>query len=820
MDENKDYSKELNRVIDYVKEILINEFPNNLISIPYITLSILDNKNCHANLMLDNCMMSDSIHELRSIYEDLVKSNMNIQANKDDAKFDGNVERLLDLSRNEMDRTNGKEVGTEHVLLALINDANGFTEHNIFRKFGVEYNFLLEKCKNSIDTNVYKERKLKKPSLKSQVNMKHSAVSVNVEEIKKYTTNISEEVRNGTIDEIIGRDAEISEIIKILSRRNKNNVILVGGGGCGKTSIVYKLASMIENGDVPTVLEGKEVIMLNAMELVAGTTLRGMFEERVTSLFNEISATDKYILFIDDMQNVLRSVSKEKDSDLSSMLPSILNNRNVKVICAINYKDYKNTVESNNTISRKLQKIVIEPSTKEDSINILMKVKDSYEKFHNVTYSEETIAKAVELSARYITDRALPDSAIDVIDIAGASASITYNHDEVVKELKKRLNEIDRMKQDAMNNGDFEQVDDLVKEETMINVDLSEHKRQLAKADNKIVSITEDDIAKTISELTKIPVNRLSIDEKKQIATMDETIKKSVVGQDEAVESICKVIKRNKVGLSNENKNIGTFLLVGPSGVGKSLIAKKLAEQIFGDEKALVRIDMSEYSEKSSISKLIGTSAGYIGYENGGLLTEAVKHKQYCVLLLDEIEKANQEIHNLFLQLFDEGRLTDGSGQLINFKNVVIIMTSNVGARQASELGSGVGFVKKENEYKKSIIDKELKNKFTPEFLNRIDKIVYFNNLSNENLKDIVKLELNKFKTRLNKINYNIIYNDNIIDYVHEKAISEKEFGARPITRIVQNVIEDKVTELMLSKEYEKNYTFSASCQNNYVSIV
>jgi ATP-dependent Clp protease ATP-binding subunit ClpC len=388
-----------------------------------------------------------------------------------------------------------------------------------------------------------------------------------------------------------------------------------------------------------------------------------------------------------------------------------------------------------------------------------------------------------------------------------------------IQNTKKRMRQIEEEKNEALNNGDFEKIDSLTIEENVLASDLSDYKRDIKKLNVNVIDISEDDVADVVSEITKIPVSKLSTNEKAKIAHIDEILKKSIVGQDEAVDSVCRVIKRNKVGLGDRNKTMANILLAGPTGSGKTLIAKKLAEEIFGDEKALIRIDMSEYSEKNSVAKLTGAAPGYVGYENGGQLTEQIKHKQHCVLLLDEIEKADQEVYNIFLQLFDEGRLTDSSGQIVNFKNVIVLMTSNIGARKAAELGSGLGFVSNEDSNKKSIIEKELKKKFTPEFLNRLDQIVYFNSLSDDNLKNIVKLEINKFNDRLNNIEYNITYTDDVVDYIHVEAVKKKEFGARPIIRLIQKNIEDKITELMLENEYKPNYTFSASCVNGEIVI-
>jgi ATP-dependent Clp protease ATP-binding subunit ClpC len=386
--------------------------------------------------------------------------------------------------------------------------------------------------------------------------------------------------------------------------------------------------------------------------------------------------------------------------------------------------------------------------------------------------------------------------------------------------MRKRLIEINKERSERLNKGDFEFIDSLNKEENFLKKNISDFNREVEKDKTKYsINITLDNIATSISDMTNIPINKLTLNEKEKIANIENVLKESVVGQDEAIEAVSRIIKRNKVGLGDKNKTLGNLLLLGPSGSGKTLIAKKLAEEIFGSDKALVRIDMSEYSEKNSVAKLTGAAPGYVGFENGGQLTEAIKNKQHCVLLLDEIEKADKEVYNLFLQLFDEGRLTDSAGQMVNFKNVIVLMTSNIGAKQASEMGKGLGFVTDESSNKKSIIEKSLKQTFTPEFINRIDQIVYFNSLSEDNLKEIVKLEINKFIKRLNELNYNLTYTEEVVEHLHSFAIKQKEYGARPIIRLIQDKIEDQITDLMLKNEYEENYTFVATYENEGIII-
>ena len=814
MEKNTEYKD----ILAYMLDILGNEFPTAEFTPEYIMLAILDNPRCHANLVMDNILMTDTLDYLRNYYAQVIREEPKKPILNKDVKFDKELSDIINRAEDEAEFLNSTKLGSEHILLSIINPANHFKVGEKLISFGLAYDSICSNCRDFVDETEQKSPKVKKVDnsyisnnhqdakipLKSEINSKVFVQNGNTPFINKYTINLHEEIANGKYDKLIGREDVLDNVIKVLSRRRKNNVILVGKPGTGKTSIGYRLAEMIDCGSVPDNLEGKQVVMLDVMALLSGTHLRGMFEERVDGLFKELKNNSNYILFIDDMQNIVRNTGKDKDGDLSDVISKILTEGNVRVVGTISFKDYRNGIENNSVLSTKLQKIIVEPSTKEETFKILKSNKSYYENFHHVKFDDECLLKAVKLAKRYITNNNLPDSAIDVIDLTGASISLNNKQSTSMKTLKEELNSFDGEKKKAMNSGNFEKLDEIAKKESQLLKKISDMKKKIDNDESTWIHATEDDIADTVSAITTIPVSKLSISNKTTILHIDEILKKDVIGQDEAINEIAKAIKRSRAGFSDNNK-CTSLMMIGTTGVGKTLIAKKLAENVFGDEKALIRFDMSEYQDKTSVNKLLGSSAGYVGYENGGLLTEAVKNKPYCVLLFDEIEKADESIYNVFLQLFDEGRLTDNNGTTVNFKNVIVIMTSNIGAKQASEMGNGVGFQSNVEENKKSIIEKSLKNKFNPEFLNRIDNIIHFNALTDDNIKVITRLELDKLRNRVKENGVNLTFGSDVIDYVFKKAIQEKEYGARPIMRIIQDNISDRVVDLVLESENKQN---------------
>ncbi len=625
--------------------------------------------------------------------------------------------------------------------------------------------------------------------------------------LDNFGTDLTKAAEENRLDPIVGRAKEVERLVQILSRRKKNNPVLIGEPGVGKSAIVEGLAIKIAQKQVSRVLYGKRVVSLDMGAIVAGTKYRGQFEERMKSIINELSHNKHVIIFIDEIHNIV-GAGNSGALDASNMLKPALARGEIQCIGATTLDEYRETIEKDGALERRFQKILVEPTTVEESIEILNNIKDKYESHHNVNYTPEAIEACVRLSDRYINDRCLPDKAIDAMDEAGSRVHITkIRVPERIDELEKKIQSIKEEKLKAVDSQNFELAASFRDKESelakILDAEQQKWDKELAQ---KRDTVDESNIEEVIAMMSGIPVTRIAEAEGQRLRKMRDALKGKVIGQDEAVDKVVKAIQRNRIGLKDPNRPIGTFIFLGPTGVGKTQLAKILAEYMFDSKDALVRIDMSEYMKKYSVSRLIGSAPGYIGYEEGGQLTEKVRRKPYSIVLLDEIEKAHPDVYNIFLQVFDDGRLTDGGGRTIDFKNTIIIMTSNIGARDIQNYGHGLGFGSGDDnadDNNKAIVDKALKKTFSPEFLNRIDDIITFNSLSRDNIHKIIDIELDGLYKRIAEHNYHLTLTDKAKDFLTDKGYDPK-FGARPLKRAIQKYLEDELAELLLETEVKE----------------
>lgn len=634
--------------------------------------------------------------------------------------------------------------------------------------------------------------------------------------LDNFGRDITKLAEEGRLDPIIGREQEIERVSQILSRRKKNNPILIGEPGVGKTAIVEGLALRIQQKKVSRTLFGKRLVMLDLAALVAGTKYRGQFEERMKAIMNELEKTRDVILFIDEIHTIVGAGGATGSLDASNIFKPALARGELQCIGASTLDEYRQHIEKDGALDRRFQKVLVNPPSPEEAVHILENIKEKYEEFHNVSYTEDAIKSCVKFSDRYITDRFLPDKAIDVMDEVGARVHLkNINVPKHIEELEKQIEVIKEDKNSAVKNQQYERAADLRDDESKLVRQLEFAKVEWEEqAKTARYPVTEEDIAEVVAMMTGIPVQRVATNESKKLVGMADDLKKGVIGQDQAIKKIAKAIQRNRVGLKDPTKPIGSFIFLGPTGVGKTELAKVLARHVFDSEDALIRIDMSEYMEKFSLSRLIGAPPGYVGYEEGGQLTEKVRRKPYSVILLDEIEKAHPDVFNILLQVLDDGQLTDGLGRKVNFKNTMIIMTSNIGVRQLKDFGSGVGFAtknRKENQAEagKAVIQNALKRTFSPEFLNRIDDVVIFNSLGREDISKIIDITLTDLHKRLKDMGYDMELSEEAKDFVAEKGY-DPQYGARPLNRAVQKYIEDPLAEFILNETPEEGAVLEA----------
>ena len=640
--------------------------------------------------------------------------------------------------------------------------------------------------------------------------------------LDNFSRDLNKFAQQGKLDPVIGREKEILRIAQVLSRRKKNNPIILGEPGCGKTAIVEGLAMKIVNGDCPRNLLDKRIVTLDLTAVVAGTKYRGQFEERLKVILEELSANPNIIIFIDEIHTLIGSGNSSGSLDGSNIFKPALARGEIQCIGATTLDEYRKSFEKDGALERRFQKVMVDPSTVSETIQILTNIKDKYEAYHKVSYSPEVIELCVKLADRYITDREFPDKAFDILDEVGARSQTEQKVPEEIEELKRKASDIKLQKMDVVKRQNYEQAAELRDKERKILVKLDTEKKRFEEesALNR-VPITEEQVYDVVSTMTKIPVSKMTIDDTNALISMDGTLKSKVIGQDDAVEKIVKSIRRNRIGIKDPNRPIGSFIFLGSTGVGKTHLAKQIAKEMFGSEDALIRVDMSEYQEKHTVSRLVGAPPGYVGYEEGGQLTEQVKNKPYSVILFDEVEKAHKDIFSILLQILDDGHATDSLGRKINFKNTLIIMTTNLGARKLADFGTGIGFSSNKysnEEAKRQILMKELKNFFSPEFLNRIDDTIVFSTLTKENIDKIVELELKKLVNRLNELKYTFTYDQTLVDYISKIGYDEI-YGARPLKRAIQDKIEDYISELVLTNKIKEGKKYKLVVDNEEVKL-
>ncbi len=625
-----------------------------------------------------------------------------------------------------------------------------------------------------------------------------------------FSRDLTKQAQDGKTDPIVGRDREIERVSQILSRRKKNNPILIGEPGVGKSAIAEGLALRIVQKKVSRVLYNKRIVMLDLASMVAGTKYRGQFEERMKALMSELEKNHDVILFIDEIHTIIGAGGASGSLDASNMFKPALARGEIQIIGATTLDEYRKHIEKDGALERRFQKVVVEPATEEESLQIIQNIKDKYESHHNVTYSDEAIQACVSLTSRYMSDRFLPDKAIDALDESGARVHISniVVPKEII-DIEEKISTIKEKKNEVVRSQKYEEAAKLrdIEKQLQSNLDDARKKWEEEQKINR-QTVTEDNVAEVVSMMTGIPLQKIGQKENDKLAKMKETMNGKVVGQDEALSKIVKAIQRSRIGLKDPNKPIGSFLFLGPTGVGKTQMAKVLAKYMFDSEDSLIRIDMSEYMEKFSVSRLVGAPPGYVGHDEGGQLTEKIRRKPYSVVLLDEIEKAHPDVFNILLQVMDDGQLTDSMGRKVSFKNSVIIMTSNTGSRQLKDFGTGIGFMtkgrsEKSDEESKGVIDKQLKKTFSPEFLNRIDDIVTFNSLSKENIYQIIDIEVEGLVERVKGLEYELELTNTLRDYIVDKGF-DPEYGARPLKRAIQRYVEDVLTEEIIKLNPDK----------------
>ncbi len=804
------------KAIEIANEIAL-ELGHNYIGTEHLFYGLAKEGTGVASQVLKNQNITDE-DILREI-EMLIGTGEPLTQN-DSMGFTPRSKRVIENAFVEARRLGSEFIGTEHLLIGIMREGD-----SVAARIMIDLNIDPRKLYNEI-VKVLNEDGM---DANSAVSSDRNSGSFNsTPTLNQFGSDLTKQAREGKLDPVIGRKSEIDRVIQILSRRTKNNPCLIGEPGVGKTAVVEGLAEKIVADDVPEMLKNKRVVTLDISGMVAGAKYRGDFEERIKKCLSEVKKAGDVILFIDEIHTIVGAGSAEGAVDAANILKPLLARGEVQVVGATTLNEYRKYIEKDSALERRFSPVTVGEPTEEETIKILEGLRDKYEAHHNVKITEGAIKAAVDLSIRYINDRYLPDKAIDLMDEAASRVKMrTYTMPDSIKEIEEKIATLDKEKEEAIRVQDFEKAASLRDKENEQKDKLEKEKKKWQSKNSKnVLNLTEEDIAEVIASWTKIPVNKITQDENEKLKHLEETLHKRVIGQNEAVEAVSKAIRRGRVGLKDPNRPIGSFLFLGPTGVGKTELSKALAEALFGNEDAMIRVDMSEYMEPHSVAKLIGSPPGYVGYDEGGQLTEKIRRKPYSVILFDEIEKAHPDVMNMLLQILDDGRLTDATGRTVNFKNTVIIMTSNVGARMITDknvLGFSQNTDKKEGQEKeyeeiKKDVMAELKKQFRPEFINRIDDIIVFHKLTDEDIGQIIEIMLKQVQKRLKEQEYNVEIDKSVKDLVAKKGI-DTNYGARPLKRAIQSNVEDKIAEAILDGKIIPHKKVKIIAENDEVKV-
>lgn len=756
------------------------------------------------------------LKEMKSVIESSIINSSSKPVSTENIPLIRQAERALKLTYLEAKDLNSQLIGTEHLLLAILKVGDNLVEKAL-RKYDIGYEEIKAEVKQLLNSeenditdkeNPYADLRRGGQSDDDSdedrefMNLKRNAdPKSKTPVLDNFGRDITKAAEEGRLDPIVGREKEMERIAQILSRRKKNNPVLIGEPGVGKSAIAEGLSLKIIRREVPRSLFNKRIVSLDLGSLVAGTKYRGQFEERMKAVLNELEKNPDVILFIDEIHTLVGAGNATGSLDASNMFKPALARGDIQVIGATTLDEYRQYIEKDGALERRFQKVMVDPTTPDETIEILKNIKEKYEDHHLVKYTDEAIQACVYLTMRYITDRYLPDKAIDALDESGARVHIKNIHvPQEILNIEKNIEEVKQRKSDAINAQKFEEAANFRDLERKLSLELERAKKRWdenSRIHREIVS--EENVAEVVSMITGIPIQRVAQNESARLLNMEEDLKGSIIGQDEAIGKVVRAIQRNRAGLKDPNKPIGNFIFLGPTGVGKTYLARVLAKYLFDSEDALIRIDMSEYMEKFAVSRLVGAPPGYVGYEEGGQLTEKVRRKPYSIVLLDEIEKAHPDVFHLLLQVLDDGVLTDSLGRKVDFKNTIIIMTSNIGSRQLKDFGQGVGFatnakMSQQSDNTRSVIENALRRTFSPEFLNRIDDIIIFNNLDREDIHKIIDIEMKQLYERVRNLNYEIVVTTEAKDFLVDKGW-DPQFGARPLKRAIQKYVEDALAE-------------------------